>query len=98
MEIDTIKADNAGVSSGLWERDWAFIPGEYRWWRPLDLESDEVHFFSRSKERQIDCLKDFIQGCIQTAASIEKVSVESTDHRAEGVEINDQNDDDQLAP
>jgi hypothetical protein len=37
------------------------VPGGYQWWYGADLESEETHFFSRSKVGQIQWLESFLQ-------------------------------------
>jgi hypothetical protein len=47
-----------------------WIPGRFHWSYALDLESEEVHFFSRSKVSQMQCLEEFLRDCISKARSI----------------------------
>lgn len=47
------------------------VPGSYRWWRGVELNSEVVHFFSRSKVGQIRWLEIFLRECLDMARSIE---------------------------
>jgi hypothetical protein len=49
----------------------ARVPGRHQWWRSVELESEEVHFFLRSKVGQMEWLEKFIRDCIDKARSIE---------------------------
>jgi hypothetical protein len=51
------------------EENW--VPGGYRWWKGVELNSEPVHFFSRSKVRQFEWLETFLRGCLSQARSIE---------------------------
>ena len=53
----------------LSEASW--VPGGYRWWVGAELDSEEVHFFSRSKVKQMEWLEAFIRDCLAKARSIE---------------------------
>jgi hypothetical protein len=67
--IDPAAAERLGegiVESGV---DW--VPGGYRWWRAGELESEEVHFYNRSKVGQIQWLERFLAECLDTARRIE---------------------------
>ena len=46
-------------------------PGGYHWETGADLESEEIHFFSRSKESQMKWLEEFLRKCLSKARSIE---------------------------
>jgi hypothetical protein len=48
---------------------WA--PGQPRWYRAADLDSEDVHFYSRSKVEQIRWLEKFLRECLQMARGIE---------------------------
>jgi len=37
----------------------------------LDLDSEVVHFFARSKLSQMQCLEEFLRECLTQARSIE---------------------------
>ena len=39
----------------------------YAWWNQLDLGSEEVHFFAKSKSSQIQCIEQFLKESIQAA-------------------------------
>lgn len=47
------------------------IPDSYRWWRGAELNSESVHFFSRSKVGQMRWLESFLRECLAMARSIE---------------------------
>ncbi len=52
----------------LEEVNW--VPGRYRWWKGLNLASEDVHFFDRPKDSQRQRLKEFLQDCLRLARSI----------------------------
>jgi hypothetical protein len=66
--IDYEKAANLGVGE-IWEEGW--VPGRNRWCVGVDLDSEPVHFFQRSKVGQFEWLEDFLQDCLNKARSIE---------------------------
>jgi hypothetical protein len=66
--IDPEAASKLGVGE-LAEESW--IPGRYRWWRGVELDSESVHFFSRSKVSQMQWLEGFLRECLTQARSIE---------------------------
>jgi len=41
----------------------------YSWWNQLDLGSEKVHFFARSKSSQIQCIEQFLKESIQASAA-----------------------------
>lgn len=45
--------------------------GQYRWSRGEELESEQVHFFARSKLSQMQWLEGFLRECLDQARSIE---------------------------
>jgi hypothetical protein len=47
------------------------VPGGYQWWRWVDLDSESVHFYSRSKVSQMEWLEGFLRECLAQARSIE---------------------------
>lgn len=53
----------------LGEESW--IPGRYRWWRGVELDSEEIHFFSRGKVSQMEWLESHLRDCLDKARSIE---------------------------
>jgi hypothetical protein len=67
-QIDPEAAAKLGVGE-LGEENW--IQGRYRWWRGVELDSEPVHFFSRSKVSQIQWLEGFLNECLSQARSIE---------------------------
>jgi hypothetical protein len=66
--IDPEAAARLGVGE-MTEESW--VPGRCRWWRELNLESEDVHFFSRSKVSQMECLESYLRECLALARSIE---------------------------
>lgn len=67
-EINVDAARRLGVGK-IEEESW--VPGRYRWWRSIELESEEVHFFQRTKVGQMRFLEQFLRECLATARSIE---------------------------
>lgn len=67
--IDHEKVGELGDGEQLTEENW--IPGRYRWWRGAELDSEAVHFFSRSKVSQMEWLEGFLRDCIAKARSVE---------------------------
>jgi hypothetical protein len=65
--IDSEAASQLGVGE-LSEENW--VPGRYRWWRGVELDSEPVHFFSRSKVSQMQWLEDFLRECLAQARTI----------------------------
>jgi hypothetical protein len=53
----------------LTEESW--IPGRYRWSSVAELDSEEIHFFSRTKVSQMQWLEGFVRECLRMARSIE---------------------------
>ena len=51
------------------ERLWSAT--NCRWWRGAELDSESVHFFSRTKDSQLRWVEDFLQECLRMAHSIE---------------------------
>lgn len=66
--IDRDAAARLGVGE-LSEESW--VPGRARWSRWAELDSEEVHFFSRSKVSQMQWLEAFLRDCLATARAIE---------------------------
>jgi hypothetical protein len=66
--IDPEAAAKLGVGE-VTQESW--IPGRYRWKRWVELDSEEVHFFARSKVSQVQWLEEFLRDCIAKARSIE---------------------------
>jgi hypothetical protein len=71
-EVDKDAAERLGIN-GLYE--WA-DKGRYGWHRPLDLESEDVHFFARSNTSQRQVLEQFLRECLDTVKRIEIRSAE----------------------
>jgi hypothetical protein len=60
----------ASLGSGeVTEENW--VPGRSRWWQGVELDAEEVHFYSRSKVSQIEWLEAFLKDCLEKARSIE---------------------------
>lgn len=66
--IDPEATARLGVGE-LTEENW--VPGRYRWWRGVELDSEEVHFYSRTKVGQMQWLEGFLRDCLAKARSIE---------------------------
>jgi hypothetical protein len=66
--IDPEAARRLGVGE-LTEENW--VPGRYRWWQVVELDSEDVHFFSRGKVSQMEWLQGFLRDCLAKARSIE---------------------------
>jgi hypothetical protein len=59
------KLSDGEISEDKW------VPGGYCWWRSVDLNSELVHFFARSKVSQMEWLEGFLRECLEMARSIE---------------------------
>jgi hypothetical protein len=66
--IDPDKAAKLVVGE-LTEESW--VPGRYRWWRGVELDSEPVHFYSRYKVDQMQWLERFLRECLEMARTIE---------------------------
>ena len=44
------------------------ITNAYSWWNRLDLESEGVRFFAKTKSNQIQCIEQFLTESIQASA------------------------------
>jgi len=66
--IDREAAARLGTGE-VWEESW--VPGRYRWGLAAELDSEDIHFFSRNKVRQVEWLESFLRGCLAKARSIE---------------------------
>jgi hypothetical protein len=66
--IDPEGARKLGVGE-LTEENW--VPGRYRWWRGVELDSESIHFFARSKVSQMQWLEGFLRESLAQARSIE---------------------------
>ncbi len=67
-KINPEAAAQLGVGE-VTEESW--VPGRYRWWNSAILDSEEVHFFARSKVSQMEWLEGFLRDCLLMARSIE---------------------------
>jgi hypothetical protein len=54
--------------------DYKWGPSGFMWQDKLDLESEDVHFFARSRESQLRCLEQFIKRFLDAARTIEVAS------------------------
>jgi hypothetical protein len=71
-KVDKEKADACGLGSGVFESYWPKETlGPYRWGRRLELDSEEVHFFSRTKEIQLQFLEKFLLEFVDAAKRVE---------------------------
>lgn len=66
--INRESADRLGVGE-VGEESW--IPGRYTWYRGVQLDSEEVHFFSRTKVSQMEWLEGFLRESMVMARSVE---------------------------
>jgi hypothetical protein len=66
--IDPGAAARLGAGEVFQDRD---VPGGNRWRHKIELDSEAVHFFSRSKVSQMECLEGFLRECLAQARSIE---------------------------
>jgi hypothetical protein len=68
VRVDPDKAVKLGKGS-VWEFKWS--PGGRAWGVQLELESEEVHFFARSRRSQMQCLEKFIGEFLDAVRQIE---------------------------
>jgi hypothetical protein len=68
VQIDPEAARQLGEGE-VWRDDGP--PWLERWYRAGDLESEQVHFYSRSKVEQIRWLENFLRDCLEMARRIE---------------------------
>jgi hypothetical protein len=62
----------AGAKLGIGEvTEESWVPGRYRWWHSTALDSEEVHFFSRTKVGQMEFLESFLKDGLAKARKIE---------------------------
>ncbi len=66
--IDPEAAAKLGVGE-VTEENW--VPGRYRWWQWVELDSESVHFFARTKVSQMQWLEGFLRDCLRKARTIE---------------------------
>ena len=67
-QIDVDAAGRLGRGE-IFEQKW--VPGRQSWYISADLESEDIHFFSRTKVGQMQWLEGFLHECLKTARSIE---------------------------
>jgi hypothetical protein len=75
-QIDREKVGELGPGESIVEASW--VPGRYRWVKWVELISEEVHFFARSKVSQMQWLERFLRDCLAKARSIETPGQAST--------------------
>jgi hypothetical protein len=63
-KIDQAKADSLSFGHTF------LLGGSLRWGHELDLASEEVHFYSLSREAQMKCIEEFAHKCLAAAESI----------------------------
>jgi hypothetical protein len=68
-KIDPGKVKARKYPGEVHEDSW--VVGGYRWWYGKELDSESVHFFSRSKVGQQEWLQGFLNECLKMARSIE---------------------------
>ena len=74
--VDPEAAVALGVGScGEWQDK-----GGHEWWRDVDLESEEIHFFARSKASQMQFLEQFLRENYDLA---KKVTIAAASDRGE---------------
>ena len=61
----------AAAELGEGEPESAWKQGQFSWWRGIELDSESVHFYSRSKVSQMQWLESFIRESLTMAKSIE---------------------------
>jgi hypothetical protein len=66
--IDRTAAGSLGLGE-VYENKDAY--GGYSWCRGVELDSEEVHFYAKSKVRQMEWLEDFLRTCREKALSVE---------------------------
>lgn len=70
--VDKEQAKSTGLADGVFPSKWPKETlGEYRWGRQVDLGSEEVHFFARSKASQMQFLEQFFKGFVEAVKKVE---------------------------
>lgn len=82
-EPDKNKAEKLGKGQVLASDDPQYT-GPYQWWNLLKLDSEEVHFFARSKASQMQCLEQFLRESLALARQVIVTSVQTTLKRPRG--------------
>lgn len=82
LRIDPDAAAQLGVGE-VSQENW--VPGRYRWWCAVELNSEDVHFFARSKVSQMQWLEGFLRDCLTKARSIETPDQPPIPEDAEGI-------------
>jgi hypothetical protein len=67
--IDKSKAERLGIGQVRTDVVWA--ADKMAWANWLSLDSEEIHFFARSKASQMQCLETFLMQCLEAARSIQ---------------------------
>jgi len=70
LAVDEKKAEKLGVGE-VAGSDYPNITGPVRWVNCLDLESEEVHFFARSKASQLQCIEQFIVKSVKLGRTLQ---------------------------
>lgn len=88
-EILTFETWNAAVDRESAERlgagkiyEWTNEPG-FGWRRELNLETEEVHFFARSKASQLQLLENFLRECLDQVRTVVIATKDRTDSEHE---------------
>jgi hypothetical protein len=81
VAIDVEKARNLPFGAVY---DYRWGPNGFMWQDCLDLESEEVHFFARSRESQLRCLEQFVKRFLDVVRTIELASPPGTPASGEG--------------
>lgn len=66
--IDPEAAAKLGVGE-ITQENW--VPGRYRWWLGVELDSEGIHFYSRTKVGQMEWVEKFLRDCLAKARAIE---------------------------
>jgi hypothetical protein len=65
--VDQDKVARVGLGT-VWE--WQ-NKGGFGWFREMNLESEDVHFFARSKPSQMQLLEAFLRECLEIVKKVE---------------------------
>ena len=44
-----------------------WMPNSFSWWNRLDLESERVRFFAKTKSNQVECIEQFLRESIRAS-------------------------------
>ncbi len=71
LKVDKGKAETLGYGDGIFDSDWPKeTQGQYRWGKQVDLDSEAVHFFSRSKASQMQYLEHLFKEILEVTEKI----------------------------